>query len=320
MVYVESKVLKGNTYYYHTRSIRVGSKIKKIRRYIGKNKVDAYKLNEFKKSVKKITEKELDSIINNYTEYKLTYSQTVMEDIFRNNIMISNLREFDSNIDKEIEKEFPIEFIYNSNNIEGSKIPFEEVRRIVLGQKVRHKDKEEIKEAENSVKAYDFIKNGFKFNIKSIKELHKILTYDLHDEKNVPYYQGFKEREIVVGKMEMDTTHPSEVQNELKELLDWYDNNRKTMFVPELAFKFYFKYEKIHPFEDGNGRTGRLIMNKILLDAKFQPMIIYQKNKDSHQTAFIKGRTGNFKSFMNFMFKRYRANYKEFYLKFIPKE
>lgn len=317
MVYVEAKKIKGNIYYYHTRSIRINSQTKKIRRYIGKNKADAYKNTEFIISVKKIIEKEIDSIIQNFTEYKLTYSKNIMEEIFKNNILISNLREFDKSIDNAIEQEFPIQFIYNSNNIEGSKIPVEEVRRIVLGQETRHQDKEEVEEAKNSIEAYNFIKNEFKFNIKSIKKLHQVLTSNLHDENGVPYFQGFKEREIIVGKREMETTHPDDVKIELKELLEWYNAN-KSMFAPELAFKFYFKYEKIHPFEDGNGRTGRLIMNKILLNANFQPMIIYKKNKDSHQNAFIKGRTDNFKAFLDFMFKRYRANYKEFYEQFIP--
>ena len=297
--------------------LRDGFKIKKIRRYIGKNKSEAYDISQFKLSMREIGEKELSLIPRNYTDYLLTYSKKVIEDIFKNNILISNLREFFPEINLQIEKEFPIEFIYNSNNIEGSKIPFEEVKKIVLFQKSRYKDKEEIEGAKNSIKAYNFIKNNFKFNMKSIKELHRILTNNLHDENGVFYHQGFKEREIVVGKMEMETIYPTEVKQELKELIEWYKEKKKTLFPPELAFKFYFKYEKIHPFEDGNGRTGRLIMNKILMDGKFQPMIIYKKNKNSHLKAFERGRTGNIKNFLDFMFKRYRANYKEFYSKFI---
>ncbi len=319
MVYVEVKKLKDSYYYYHTRGIRYGTKVKKIRRYIGKNKDLAYSTQEFLTSVAKFSEEEIQTIQKNYTAHKLTYSQNVIEDIFKENILVSNLREFDKNIDAQIEKEFPIEFIYNSNNIEGSKMPLEEVRKVLLGKKSSYKNKNEIKEAENSIKAYEYLKSDFKFNIKSIKELHAILTKELKDA-DAPYHQGFKDIEIVVGKYDAKTTRADDVKTELKELLEWHGENKKQMFPPELAFKFYFKYEKIHPFVDGNGRTGRLIMNKVLMDAKFQPMIIFKKNKDAHLNAFEKGRKNNIKFFLDFMFKKYRGNYDEFYNKFIPKK
>jgi len=318
MVYIEAKKIKGSVYYYHTRCVRQGSKIKKFRRYIGKEKQLAYNLDEFKLSIEKFAQEELNLIPQNYNTHLLTYSKNVINDIFKKNIIISNIREFDKNINSEIEKEFPIEFIYNSNNIEGSKLPLEEIRKIIQGKKTIHKNRNEVKEAENSIKAYEFLKKDFKFNMKSIKELHKILTKDLKDGDE-PYHQGFKDIEIIVGKYDAETTHPDDVKLELKELLEWHNTHKKNTFPPELAFKFYFKYEKIHPFVDGNGRTGRFIMNKILMNNNFQPIIIYKKNKDSHINAFQKGRTTNIKYFLDFMFKKYRSNFSgdEFYGKYL---
>jgi len=62
-----------------------------------------------------------------------------------------------------------------------------------------------------------------------------------------------------------ETVVPEYVYSELSTLLKWYKEQKKYLSPPELAFKFYYRYEKIHPFEDGNGRTGRMIMNQILI-------------------------------------------------------
>ncbi len=317
MVYIEAKKRTSGIYYYHTRGIRQGNIVKKKRVYIGTDLKHAQKLSTFKESMVEIAKHELEHVPINYIDYKLTYSSNVLTDIFKENILISNLKEFDKSVAKNIDIEFPFEFIYNSNNIEGSGIPFEEVKKIVKGQISDYSNREEVKEAENSVTAYKYLKEEFKFNRKSILKLHSVLTHNLTDE-GIPYVQGFKKIEIVVGKHEAETTHPEDVETELKELLNWYDENKRKMFPPELAFKFYFKYEKIHPFVDGNGRTGRMIMNKILINHKYQPMIIFKKNKNAHLTAFTKAREGKFKDFTNFMLKRYRDNFKEFYSKFIP--
>ena len=118
MVYIEPKKRNSGIYYYHTRGVRIGNIIKKYRRYIGKDKIQAQSFIEFKKSLEGFSQKELESIPKNYIDYRLTYSKNVIEDIFKNNILISNIKEFEPNIALEIDRDFPIEFIYNSNNIE----------------------------------------------------------------------------------------------------------------------------------------------------------------------------------------------------------
>ena len=316
MVYVEKKKRGKAEYYYHTKGIRLGNKIKKYRRYIGTDKKIAYSKKEIIKSVNQLLENEYDVITEYYKLEKITYSKSAIKDIIKENSIINALSEFDHKKKKKMDFEFAIEFIYNSNNIEGSKLPLEEVRDIMAGKKSMYKDRNEILEAKNSIKAYEYINNEFKFNMKSILQLHAILTKDLLDHYGNPYKQGFKDVQNVVGVQNFETTHPLNVKKELKELLIWYKFNKKKMFVPELAFRFYYKFEMIHPFMDGNGRTGRLMMNKILKENKFNSMIIYKKNVDAHINAFAKGQTRNMKFFTDFMFKRYRANFTEFYRQF----
>ena len=312
MVYIEKKKIKNNFYYYHTRSIKVNSKTKKFRRYIGKELHKAYYKEEFLLSLDLFTQKELKYINKDYNVSDLTYSDKLIDTIFMNNIKVSNLKEFDSNIKLQIDKEFPILFIYNSNSIEGSRMPYKEVEKIVLGKKSDYDEYNEIVEAKNSIKCWEFMHTSFTFTMKSIIKLHSILTQELLSEGK-PYAQGLKDKEIVVGFDSRPTTPPSLVKEELKRLFKWYSENKKSMFVPQLAFEFYYRYELIHPFNDGNGRTGRFIMNKILIDNGYIPMIVFVENSQKHHRAFVRAEKGHKKYFYDFMFKQYMKSYEKFY-------
>ncbi len=313
MVYVEPKKKGDKVYYYHTRGIRIGESIKKIRKYVGTDREIAYSLDKFKNSIQEIAEKELDSYRKDFIEDDLTYSNDIIKDIFKENIIISNLKEFDKNIKEKIEYEFPIKFIFNSNSIEGSRISQEEVEKILTGKSSTHKNRSEVQEVKNSQKSWEFMKKDFNFNVKSIKELHAILTKDLKNLYGDSYVQGFKKVNIVVGQEAMPTTEPKYVKEELKKLLEWYKENKNKEFTPKLAFDFYYRYELIHPFEDGNGRTGRYILNKILVDNGYQPVIVFENNRESHHRAFLKAQNGHMKYLYDFMFKQYKKTFEKFY-------
>ena len=68
-------------------------------------------------------------------------------------------------------------------------------------------------------------------------------------------------------------------------LLKWYKENKKNLHPFVLAVIFHHKIEKIHPFLDGNGRTGRMLMNYILIRAGYPPSVIYKKNRDEYLDA-----------------------------------
>ncbi|USN59284.1 MAG: Fic family protein [Candidatus Peribacteria bacterium] len=81
------------------------------------------------------------------------------------------------------------------------------------------------------------------------------------------------------------TTSPDKVSDEINNLIKWYRANKANIFSLQLAFDFHLKYEQIHPFENGNGRTGRLLMNKILIQNGMLPMIVFTDNKQSYFNA-----------------------------------
>jgi len=205
-----------------------------------------------------------------------------------------------------LEIAFVIDFIYNSNKIEGSKIPREEVTETVKNKK-NGKRKDEIT---STLLALEYLDSDFKFTLHHIKELHTRLL------KHEPSKKGYRTKKIIVGNSEVCS--PETIKEELENLLKWYKENRYELYPIELAFLFYYRFERIHPFIDGNGRCGRLLMNKILKDAKYHPIIVWDKRRLAHFNVFEKAMDGKIKLFLRFMTEEYVKTYKE-YIKKIEK-
>ena len=202
---------------------------------------------------------------------------------------------------------FSKEFIFNSNNIEGSKIPSDRVREIVDTGDTKYKNRNEVIEVQNSIIAFDYLKNSFNFNITSVKRLYHILTNGLFIDGNTLYPKGFKKEPNIVG--DSQTTPPEKVVEELNNLMNWYKQNKNKIHPLVLAFEFHKKYEFIHPFLDGNGRTGRMIMNKILISNGYSPIIIYKDNKSAYFNVLAKSRFGRAKSYYQFMLEQTNKSY-----------
>jgi len=112
-----------------------------------------------------------------------------------------------------------------------------------------------------------------------IKEYHRILKSSTEDSRKPWFNVGdYKKEKNVVGLTV--TTKPEDVDNEIKTLLSKY-NMRKEKDLEDIV-EFHFQFEKIHPFQDGNGRVGRLIMFKECLKNNILPFIIEDKDKNSY--------------------------------------
>ena len=299
------------------KKVRFMQKELVIKKYIGKYSGKITKEQFMLKNMNELTSEELKfrKRFLNKIQDKLSYSQTLPEKVEKKSILIDNLIEIKNNKDL-IYNEFAKEFIFNSNNIEGSKIPKNEVIKILETGKSKYRNKNEIKEVENSIKSFEYLLINFKFNLASIKRLYYILTKNLNMEGDIPYPRGFKDVANVVNNK--PTTNPENVEKELQNLLNWYKKNRKKEHPLILAFKFHKIYEMIHPFLDGNGRTGRLIMNKILISKGYFPLIVYKTNKLSYFNALDKATEGRNKKYYQFMLEQADKTY-DFILKTIDK-
>lgn len=199
-----------------------------------------------------------------------------------------------------MEQAFSVDFIFNSNKLEGSKVPLHKVREQV--EKPAEKVSEEVR---NTLKALHYVDSQvFTFNIRSIVELHKLLL------GHEPTKSGLRKEVVVVHNAPV--LEWEKIEKELKNLLMWYRKKQRSMYPPELAFDFYYHFERIHPFIDGNGRTGRLIINRILKDHRYHPMIVWNKNHEAHKTAFLKRMDGRDEDFYNFMAGQFVKTHKTY--------
>jgi len=242
------------------------------------------------------------------TVTKYFYDVNKLEELERNSILLLNKIEADK-AEEDFFNNFAKEFIFNSNNIEGSKIPREKVLEILETGDSKYADRNEVKEVKNSIAAFGYLRKNFSFNQQSIKQLYNILTKDLKREDGSAYLRGFKKIEIVVGNSR--TAKPKEVKKEISALLDWLKKNKKNLHPLELAFDFHLYYESIHPFIDANGRTGRMLMNKILIQNNYSPIIIYKENKEAYFNAIAKAREGKKQKYFQFMIEQANKTYKQ---------
>ena len=170
-----------------------------------------------------------------------------------------------------------IELTYNSNHIEGSSLTHEQTRYIfetnTIGTETGNLNVDDVIETANHFRLVSLIIDNAKSMLTEefIKELYLMLKNGTSDSRNDLFAVGdYKKLPNEVGGM--NTTPPEAVSDRMKELLNDYNTKEKIGFDDVLDF--YVKFEKIHPFQDGNGRVGRLIMFKECLKYNIVPFII----------------------------------------------
>ena len=170
-----------------------------------------------------------------------------------------------------------IELTYNSNHMEGSRLTHEQTRYIfetnTIGVENEVLNVDDVIETANHFRCIDMIIDHAKAPLteKFIKELHLILKSGTSDSRKDWFAVGnYKKLPNEVGGM--DTTLPEDVAGKMKALLAEY-NSKNTQTLEDIL-AFHVKFERIHPFQDGNGRVGRLIMFKEWLKYDIVPFII----------------------------------------------
>ena len=170
-----------------------------------------------------------------------------------------------------------IDLTYNSNHMEGSRLTHDQTRYIfetnTIGIEKEVINVDDVIETANHFRCIDMIIDRAKLSLteKIIKELHLILKNGTSDSRKDWFAVGnYKKLPNEVGGME--TALPEEVANKMKKLLSEYNNKEEKNF--EDILDFHVKFERIHPFQDENGRVGRLIMFKECLKYNIVPFII----------------------------------------------
>lgn len=181
--------------------------------------------------------------------------------------------------------EVQILFSYNSNRIEGSKLSMDETRYIYETNTVDGiKNVDDILETTNHFRCFDYMLDSIiePLSENIFKKLHEILKNGTTDSR-LPWFAvgAYKKKANTVGGLE--TCNPEMVESEVVSLLQWY-NNKKLISLEDIA-ELHFRFEKIHPFQDGNGRVGRLIIFRECLRNNITPFII----EETHKIFYYRG-------------------------------
>jgi fido (protein-threonine AMPylation protein) len=300
MVYIYKKIVGGKPYYYLRVSERRGKRVlTKDIAYLGST-IEGVRKNLEKVSSHKEEIKKAYRTIHIFleTNYYLEKAKKLKlrKDIFLGDKLegVESCRihfqekfnQIDEITKKEILKNFLIEFAFNTTSMEGNTINLEEAKNL-LQEGLTPKDRtlREIYDLQNTEKVFfDLYKSEFK------EELNHNLIVKIHDNlmENIDVRKGYRRTDVRVIRSNFDATPAPYVKTDMDLLLKWCNKNKDKLHPLVLAAIFHHKFEKIHPFMDGNGRTGRILLNYILLKQGYPPLIIHKKTRKEYLDAMRK--------------------------------
>ncbi|MEK6915172.1 MAG: Fic family protein [Nanoarchaeota archaeon] len=210
---------------------------------------------------------------------------------------------------KDLLDRFTANFTFESNALEGNSLTLKDVAIVMFeNASIKGKDLREIYETRNSRRVVDLIfKNKFSINHKDIIKIHKMLVKDINIQTSYKKIPNF-----ILGS-KVKTALPEKTHEEMDNLIRWYNDNIEKIHPIKLASIFHGKFEQIHPFEDGNGRVGRFLINIILIKNKYPPLII-RKSQRVHYLKSLDDFDNNHKdSLERFILERFKETYSKFF-------
>jgi len=300
-MFIEKRKQGKNLKYYLIHSYRdEKNEVKKIRRFLGSN------LNE--KDIKRLVPQAEELIKSRLEDMKLE-----VFDFLLSNKEIKSLNKHNDKIeiihfDEKFWDRFTEEFIYNTNAIEGSTILLDEVSKIL--NKNNLKDPEEI-ETKGVSKAINFIRNTKQpFSLNLILKIHKLCF-----EGSKDFAGKLRNVEVVIrgrdGKIIHKGTPVAKLEDEMKDFISWYKKNKDKFKPIILAGIIHNQFEDIHPFQDGNGRVGRLLLNFILLKNCYPPINILLEDRAEYYMVLQKyQKDGELLPTIRFLLKQYKKTLK----------
>jgi Fic family protein len=220
-----------------------------------------------------------------------------------------------------IMQKFRLDWNYHSNHLEGNTLTYGETKALILfgltAQGKPLKDHFEITGHDEAVKwIEDVVKQERPLTENFIRELHTLLLKESYEKKAISPEGIPTIRRISVGKYKIEPNHvktqtgeifyfatPEETPAKMGDLMAWYQEEQgKTDVQPVLlAAEFHYRFIRIHPFDDGNGRTARLIMNFILMRFSYPPVIIRTGDKENYFNVLRLADAGNLEPFVEYI-------------------
>ncbi len=208
-------------------------------------------------------------------------------------------------------EEFTVEYTYNSNAIEGNTLTLRETDMVLRGLTIDQKPLKDHIEAVGHKEAFNFVRELVKDNIpiteRVIQQIHYLVLADRKEDRGI-----YRRIPVRIMGAQHEPVQPYLIQPKMEQLMEKYATSKEHI-VTKLA-RFHIEFEGIHPFIDGNGRTGRLLINLELMKAGYPPIDIKFTDRLSYYNAFDAYYVKHKLSAMENLFARYINEKLDMYL------
>ncbi len=303
MVSIVTKKIKGKEYNYLVASIRKGGRvIQKTIKYIGKKRPIAEE--EFECMV--MSYRNEDWVLAGFNDFLSYQDHAQLKNA--SDSCKTYLKRLDR-VSKEKEKEkFLSVFISNSNAIEGSTLTVKETFNYLFKDTVpKNHTKKELYMASNMFDAWNYIEKNYKRFLKpeDLFALHKLVNKGIESEATLGKY---KKVQNYIG--DVHTTSYLYVEERINLLFKWIKQAFRRINNFEVSFQSHAQFEIIHPFVDGNGRVGRLLLSWLLMYKGFMPLAMRMNQREGYISALDNARKGKIEAICAFCFSEYVEQYR----------
>ena len=312
MAFISSKMINGKKRHYLEKSIRLlDGNVKKFSVYLKDyNPKGKYKeLGYYKKLLDNKAYNESIEFASKYYRKLNVFSEDLLKRLEEIKLDYNKItKKLSHNQTQDVIDRFTVNFTYESNAIEGNSLTLKDVTFVLHEKKaIEGKSLREIYEALNTREAMEMVfSNKLKIREKDIIKLHGILV------KNTGVAEGYKKLpNFLLGK-NLKTTQPEKVKGEMESLIGWYNKNDDIHPLQRAAI-FHGRFERMHPFEDGNGRVGRLLINIMLLGNNYPPLIIRKSQRMSYFSCLEAFDKGYEDKLGRFLVEKYKKTYEKFF-------
>ena len=217
------------------------------------------------------------------TDGRYKSRESILEQIDRKKIELDGKRPLTEGELERLNEEFVVEYTYNSNAIEGNTLTLRETDLVLRGLTIDQKPLKDHMEAVGHKEAFEFVRELVRDNVpiseRVIKQIHYLVLADKKDDRGV-----YRRVPVRIMGAQHEPVQPYLIAPKMEQLLS--DFAKSTEHIVTKLARFHIEFEGIHPFIDGNGRTGRLLVNLELMKAGFPPIDIKFTDRIAYYNAF----------------------------------
>ena len=251
------------------------------------------------------------------TDGRYKTSASLLEIIDRKKMELDSRRPLTAGEVERLNEEFTVEYTYNSNAIEGNTLTLRETDMVLRGLTIDQKPLKDHMEAVGHKEAFDFVRelvlNDTPMSERVIQQIHYLVLADKREDRGV-----YRRVPVRIMGAQHEPVQPYLIQPRMEQLMLSYAESTEHI-VRKLA-RFHIEFEGIHPFIDGNGRTGRLLVNLELMKAGYPPIDIKFTDRVAYYNAFDEYHVKGKLNAMEKLFAGYINERLDQYLTMLPDE